>query len=164
MIYGSETWTLRAVDEKALRTFERKINRRIFRPVCCNGESKIRSNQGIDSKTERYRRFIKSRRISWIGHVERIGSQRLPKRIMNGHRRRGRPRKRWHDDVEEDLTRMGVGLWKTRHMIGLSGGGSLGRPRSILDCSAGYVCTSNAERVKLSLFLLLLSNTKHAIQ
>ena len=26
------------------------------------------------------------------------------------------------------------------HMIGLFGGGSAGRPRSILHCSAGYVC------------------------
>jgi hypothetical protein len=31
--YGSETWTLKARDEKALRCFERKILQRIFRLV-----------------------------------------------------------------------------------------------------------------------------------
>jgi hypothetical protein len=30
---GSETWTLKARDENALRSFERKILRRIFGPV-----------------------------------------------------------------------------------------------------------------------------------
>ena len=54
-----------------------------------------------------------SRIVSWIGHVERMDNQKLPKRIMNGHldggKRRGRPRKRWEDDVEEDLTSKGVG-------------------------------------------------------
>jgi hypothetical protein len=27
-------------------------------------------------------RFVKARRISWIGHVERMGDSRLPKRVM----------------------------------------------------------------------------------
>jgi hypothetical protein len=31
--YGSETWALNARDENALRSFERKILRRIFGPV-----------------------------------------------------------------------------------------------------------------------------------
>ena len=51
--YGSETWTLRAVDLKALRTFERKMIRRLFGPVCSNGEWRIRSNR-LCSKTGRY--------------------------------------------------------------------------------------------------------------
>ena len=49
-------------------------------------------------------RFIKSRRIAWLGHVMRMDETRTPKRV--GRRIRGRPRKRWIEDVEEDIQRM----------------------------------------------------------
>ena len=43
-------------------------------------------------------RFIKSRRIAWLGHVMRMDDKRTPKRILQwkliGMRNRGRPRKR----------------------------------------------------------------------
>jgi len=51
-------------------------------------------------------RFIKSRRIAWLGHVMRMDDKRTPKRISEckpiGTRIRGRPRKRWTVDIEED--------------------------------------------------------------
>jgi hypothetical protein len=52
-------------------------------------------------------RFIKSRRIAWLGHVMRTNDKRTPKRILQwkpvGTRTRGRPRKRWIAGIEEDL-------------------------------------------------------------
>jgi hypothetical protein len=48
-------------------------------------------------------KFIKSSGIRWYGHVERVQNQRLPKQIaaaiIEGTRKRGRPRKRWKDEV-----------------------------------------------------------------
>jgi hypothetical protein len=56
-------------------------------------------------------RFIKSRRIAWLGHVMRMDDKRTPKRILQwkliGTRIRGRPRKRWIAGIE-DLQIMGV--------------------------------------------------------
>jgi hypothetical protein len=42
-------------------------------------------------------------------------NQRIPKQItaatIEGRRKRGRPRKRWKDEVEEDLNIMGIKKW-----------------------------------------------------
>ena len=44
-------------------------------------------------------KWIKEQRISWLGYLERIEVDRIPKKIitqlLEGSRRRGRPRKRW---------------------------------------------------------------------
>jgi len=57
-------------------------------------------------------RFIKSRRIAWLGHVMRMDDKRTPKRILQwkliGTRTRGRPRKRWIVDTEEDMQIIGI--------------------------------------------------------
>jgi hypothetical protein len=66
----------------ALRISERKIIRKIYGPI--KGDSwRIRKNkeikdilQGADIVT-----FIKSSRIRWYGHVERLQNQRMPKQI-----------------------------------------------------------------------------------
>jgi hypothetical protein len=56
-------------------------------------------------------RFVKTRRISWIGHVQRMENNRTPKRVMREkiytRRKRGRPKVRWLDDVQEGLREMG---------------------------------------------------------
>jgi hypothetical protein len=61
-------------------------------------------------------KFIKSRRIAWLGHVVRMDDKRTPKRILQwkpiAARTRGRPRKRWIAGIEEDLQIMGVRRWR----------------------------------------------------
>jgi len=61
-------------------------------------------------------RFIKSRRIAWLGHVMRMDDETTPKRILErkpiGTRTRGRPRKRWIVDIEEYTQIMGVRRWR----------------------------------------------------
>jgi len=63
-------------------------------------------------------RFIKSRRIDWLGHVMRMDDKRTPKRILEwkpiGTRIRGIPRKRWIAGIEEDMQIMGIRRWRNR--------------------------------------------------
>jgi hypothetical protein len=61
-------------------------------------------------------RFVKARRISWIGHVQRMEGSRMHKRVMREkiytRRKRDRPKVRWLDDVQEDLREMGIEGWR----------------------------------------------------
>jgi hypothetical protein len=63
-------------------------------------------------------RFIKARRIQWLGHVERMDETAMPKRVLKGKlcaaRRIGRPRIRWMEDVITDIRKMGISGWKER--------------------------------------------------
>jgi hypothetical protein len=51
--------------------------------------------------------MIKSRRMRWAGHVERIRERRNAYRILvgkpEGKRPLGRPRRRWVENIEMDL-------------------------------------------------------------
>jgi hypothetical protein len=46
----------------------------------------------------------------------RIEGKRLPKRVLEweptGRRNRGRPRKRWIEDIEEDIQITGISGWR----------------------------------------------------
>ena len=50
---------------------------------------------------------IKQGRIRWRGHVQRVTEERAVIKVFiggqGGRRARGRPRRRWVDDVDEDL-------------------------------------------------------------
>ena len=98
------------VDEerrKALLIFERKIFRGIYGPKYENGEWKGRANRELEEKNkgENIVKWIKEQRISWLGQLERMEEDRMPKKIftqeLEGTRRRGRrPRKRWKEEVK----------------------------------------------------------------
>lgn len=110
--YGSETWTLTQKDQESLRRFERKIVRRIYGAVQENETWRIRYNDEINNilHGEDIVRFIKSQRLRWYGHVERMDETRMPKKVLKGQiygsRKRGKPKLRWIDNVTEDLRTM----------------------------------------------------------
>ncbi|PSN42061.1 hypothetical protein C0J52_15581 [Blattella germanica] len=101
-------------EEQWLLRWERKILRNIF------GEVRDQNGWRIRTNTELQELFgqpdivvkIKQERIRWVGHVQKMSETRTVKNIfigkLDGRRRRGRPRKRRIDDVEEDLRKMGV--------------------------------------------------------
>ena len=61
---------------------------------------------------------VKYKRLSWLGHVERMTNERVAKTIYKwkhyATRLKGRPRVRWEDDVRNGLRKMGVTNWKQR--------------------------------------------------
>ena len=102
----------------ALLIFQRKIFRRIYGPKYEYGEWKSRTNRELEelSKGENIVKWIKGQRISWLGHLERMEEDRMPKKIfteeLEGTRRRGRPRKGWREEGERDLQVLGVRKWR----------------------------------------------------
>jgi hypothetical protein len=62
-----------------------------------------------------FKGVIKSR-IAWLGHVMRMDDKRTPKRILEWRptctRIRGRPRKRWIVDIDEDMQVMRIIRWR----------------------------------------------------
>jgi hypothetical protein len=69
----------------AVRIFERKIVRRIYGPIN-EGESwRIITNKGIEDILEGADivKFIKSFRLRWCGHIERMNNERIPKNNDN---------------------------------------------------------------------------------
>jgi len=61
-------------------------------------------------------RFIKTQRIKWLGIVQRMDQVRPTTKLLDwkpmGTRPVGKPRKRWQEDVMEDLKKLKVKNWK----------------------------------------------------
>jgi hypothetical protein len=49
---------------------------------------------------------VRLHRLCWFGHVQRMGENRIPKRVLYMNlettRLRGRPKNRWQNEVRED--------------------------------------------------------------
>ena len=119
MTYGCEAWTLTNRDEQYLRIFERRILRKIFGPVQNeDGSWRSRMNYELDKLIENAdpSEIYKSRIAAWLGHVMRMNDKRMPKRLLEwkpiGTRIRGRARRRWIVDIEEDMQIMGIRRWR----------------------------------------------------
>lgn len=116
--YASESWCMLKSDERKIAAWERKILRRIYGPKKENGEWRIRTNEEIYGlyNNPQIIGHIKSSRLRWLGHVERCDKGSLVSRIYKGtpggRRRIGRPRKKWLEDVVEDLQEMGIRTWR----------------------------------------------------
>ena len=91
--------------------------RRIYGPKYENGERKSGTNRELEemSKGDNVVKWINGQRMSWLGHLGRMKEDRMPKKIftqeLEGTRGRGRPRKRWKEEVERDLQVLGVRRW-----------------------------------------------------
>ena len=111
VLYGCETWTLHAEEERRIQAFEYKCMRRLLKISYREHKTNKFVWQQVESHVgtqEHLLSTVKGRKLAWYGHVTRHNS--LCKTIMQGTveggRRRGRQRKSWSDDVKSwtDLT------------------------------------------------------------
>jgi hypothetical protein len=106
-LYGCETWSLILREEQRLRVFENRVLRRIF------GLKGDKVTGGWNEELHNLYtspnviRVIKSRRMVWARHVERMGEMRNAKKVLVGKfvwkRPLGRPSCRWKDNIRMDL-------------------------------------------------------------
>ncbi|KAJ4445755.1 hypothetical protein ANN_12440 [Periplaneta americana] len=115
VLYGCETWTLTLREEHRLRVFENKVLRKIFgaKRDEVTGEWRKLHNAELHAlySSPDIIRNIKSRRLTWAGHVARMGESRNAYRVLvgrpEGKRPSGRPRRRWEDNIKMDLREVG---------------------------------------------------------
>jgi len=87
VLYGCETWSLTLREERRLRVFENRALRRIFGPR--RGEAtevwEKRHNEELnDMYSPNIFRVIKSRRMTWAGHVALMVDRRGVFRVLVG--------------------------------------------------------------------------------
>ena len=70
--------------KQALLIFESKIFRRIYGPKYEDGKWKVRTNREVEefNEGENIVKWIKGQRKSWLGHLERMEEDRMPKKIF----------------------------------------------------------------------------------
>ena len=82
LMYGSETWTTYARQEKKLNSFNPRSIRRI---LGISWQDRV-SNAEVMSRANLPSMFtlLRQRRLRWLGHVYRIEDGRIPKDIHCG--------------------------------------------------------------------------------
>jgi hypothetical protein len=97
--------------------FERKILRRIFGPTKENQILRVKTNEELDKLITHKNiiNYIKTQRLSWFGHVQKMPDTRTVKKIFNWKSlnkiSQRRPKYRWEDNIKQDICQMKIKNW-----------------------------------------------------
>ena len=105
-LYGCESWTLLKADTARLHVFEMRCYRRMLKVSW----REHRTNESILEELRTSRQLVsavKKRKLQYFGHITRAQnlSTHLLDGRLHGQRPRGRPKRRWLDDVKEWTSR-----------------------------------------------------------
>jgi hypothetical protein len=108
--YGCETWSLTLGEDHRMRVFENRVLRGIFGPKRDDVMEEWRKlhNEELHNlyPSPDIIRQIRSRRMSWAGHVARMGEERKVYKVLvvkpEGKRPLERPRRSWEDGIRID--------------------------------------------------------------
>ena len=102
-IYGCEAWTISKTVEKKITSFKMKCYRKILRISWTERKTNASVLEQLGVKAPQLLHLIKKQKISYFGHIKRHNT--LEKLFLEGtcegRRGRGRPRRRWTQDIGE---------------------------------------------------------------
>lgn len=118
LLYGSESWTTYARQEKRLNTFHMRCLRRI---LSITWSDKVSNNEVLSrASIPSLFTMLRQRRLRWLGHVHRMEDGRIPKVLLygelgTGSRPIGRPKLRFKDVCKRDMLATGLPTvnWET---------------------------------------------------
>ena len=113
VLYGSEVWTLGQVAWKKMEALEMDS----LRSVCkLKRIDKVPNREIVERCKKEVRVGEKMSRalLRWYGHVERMEGDRMARRVyeakVEGKRKKGRPRRRWRECVQERVESKGLNM------------------------------------------------------
>ena len=110
LLYGVETWSMTRNIELNLQACDRRMLRYMSGISLADRvrSEDIERNCGVKSLLV----TVRENRLRWFGHVKRREGRGVLGEVMNlqvpGTRPRGRPKKTWTKNIEEDLNEMGL--------------------------------------------------------
>ena len=103
LLYGCETWTLYRRHVKQLEQFHTRSLRSIMR---IRWRDRVTNQEVLDrANSTRIEAKILQAQLRWTGHVIRMDETRIPRQLfygelVSGHRKQGRPQKRYKDNLK----------------------------------------------------------------
>ena len=113
LLYGSETWTTYAKQEKNLNSFHMRCLRRILH---IHWEEKVPDTEVCErANMNSMLAMLSERRLRWLGRVKCMEPGRIPKDMLygeptEGKRKAGRPLLRYKDICKRDLKLCGIDI------------------------------------------------------
>ena len=107
-LYGCEAWTINNTDAKRITSFEMKCYRKILRISWMEKVTNKEVLSRLDMKTTMLLQKAKALKLKYFGHIKR--HETLERHILeariDGRRGRGRPTRRWEQDINDwmDMT------------------------------------------------------------
>jgi hypothetical protein len=118
LCYQCQTWPLTSEHQRKLTTCEMKCLRKAAGVTRLDRlrNDDIRNRVGTTSCKE----YIERQQISWFGHLMRMNHNQIPAIAYNktnsGYRPKGRPRKRWIDNIRDTLSKHGHNTTSATHL------------------------------------------------
>ena len=115
LLYGTETWAIKAHSLKRMSGFHNRCIRIIMNITRYQQWKESITSKELASAfglTETMAELLQRHRLRWLGHVARMNPCRLPKQLLFGELEKPRPRhgvkRRWRDLVLADIRAMGI--------------------------------------------------------
>ena len=118
LCYQCQTWSLTASQQRKIVTCEMKCLRKAAMVTKLDKirNEEIRKRVGIISCIE----YIERQQVKWFGHLMRMKPNQIPIRAYNkrisGHKAKGRPRKRWIENIKIALNKHGLNATTATHL------------------------------------------------